>query len=40
LTVIRTGSCSARSEAASRSLRSVRSTVPRLTGWAALLNAQ
>jgi carboxyl-terminal processing protease len=40
LTVIRTGSCSVRSEAASRALRATRSVAPRPTGWAALLNAQ
>jgi carboxyl-terminal processing protease len=40
LHVIRTGGCSARSEAASRALRSVRAAVPRQAGWAALLNAQ
>lgn len=40
LTVIRTGACSARTEAESRAQRALRNAAPRLTGWAALLNVQ
>jgi C-terminal peptidase prc len=39
LTVIRTGACSARTESAARALR-LRPAGPRLTGFAALINAQ
>lgn len=40
LTFIRTGACSARSEGAARTLRFGRVVAPRLTGFAALINAQ
>ena len=40
LTFIRTGACSARAEGAARTLRFGRVVAPRLTGFAALLNAQ
>jgi carboxyl-terminal processing protease len=40
LTVIRTGACSVRSSEASRAQRALRNVGPRLTGWAALINAQ
>jgi carboxyl-terminal processing protease len=40
LTFIRTGACSARAEEASRIQRAIRRAAPRLTGWAAVLNAQ
>ena len=40
LTFIRTGACSARAEGAARTLRFGRVTAPRLTGFAALINAQ
>ena len=40
LTVIRTGACSARADVAARRLRTERRTVPRATGFAALINAQ
>jgi carboxyl-terminal processing protease len=40
LTFIRTGACSARAEAASGTLRFGRVAAPRLTGFAALINAQ
>jgi hypothetical protein len=39
LTVMRTGACTPRTEAQSRALR-LRAPMPRLTGWAALINAQ
>ena len=39
LTVIRTGACSARAEGAARTLRFGRVVAPRLTGFAALINA-
>ena len=40
LTFIRTGACSARAESAARTLRFGRVAAPRLTGFAALINAQ
>ena len=40
LTFLRTGACSPRAEGESGALRAVRSAAPRLTGWAALINAQ
>ncbi len=40
LTFIRTGACSARAEGAARTLRFGRVVAPRLTGFAALINAQ
>jgi carboxyl-terminal processing protease len=40
LTFIRTGACSARAESAARTLRFGRVVAPRLTGFAALINAQ
>src|SRR5688572_26486391 len=40
LTFIRTGACSARAEGAARTLRFGRVVAPRLTGFAALVNAQ
>ena len=40
LTFIRTGACSARAEAAARTLRFGRVVAPRQTGFAALINAQ
>jgi carboxyl-terminal processing protease len=40
LTVLRTGSCSPRAEETSRAQRAMRRALPRLTGWAAILNAQ
>jgi len=40
LTFLRTGSCSPRSEETSRAQRARLGSVPRLTGWAAILNAQ
>ncbi len=39
LTYIRSGSCSARAEGAARAMRAA-APLPRLTGWASLLNAQ
>ena len=40
LTYLRTGACSPRAEGESRTMRSLRNVAPRLTGWAALINAQ
>jgi carboxyl-terminal processing protease len=40
LTFLRTGACSPRAEGESRALRAMQRSVPRQTGWAALINAQ
>jgi C-terminal peptidase prc len=40
LTFLRTGACSPRAEGQSRTMRAIRGVAPRLTGWAALINAQ
>lgn len=40
ITFIRSGACSVRAEEASRAQRARRAAAPRVTGWAALLNAQ